>query len=81
MDSVVFQLSTNPLNDIAKPKFLVHLKALCLLINQAFYQYVHGAVRYSYVLVRAVQYQPQAGTRWCSTAAVVVPVQPVPKQY
>ena len=49
--------------------------------DQAFYQYVHGAVRYSYVLVRAVQYQPQAGTRWCSTAAVVVPVQPVPKQY
>ena len=50
-------------------------------VRQAFYQYVHRAVRYSYVLVRAAQYQPQAGTRWCSTAAVVVPVQPVPKQY
>ena len=43
--------------------------------NQGFYQYVHGAVRYSYVLVRAVQYQPQAGTRWCSTAGVMVPKQ------
>ena len=40
--------------------------------TQAFYQYVHGAVRYSYVLVRAVQYQLQAGTSWYSTAAVVV---------
>jgi hypothetical protein len=28
-----------------------------------------------------VQYQPQGGTRWCSTAAIMVPVQPVLKQY
>jgi hypothetical protein len=49
--------------------------------QQAFYQYVLGAVRYSYVLVQAVQYQPQGGTRWCSTAAIMVPVQPVLKQY
>ena len=31
---------------------------------QAFYQYVLQAVRYSYVLVQAVQYQPQGGTRY-----------------
>ena len=31
--------------------------------NQGFYQYVLRAVRYSYVLVQAVQYQPQGGTR------------------
>jgi hypothetical protein len=31
--------------------------------EQAFYQYVLQAVRYSYVLVQAVQYQPQGGTR------------------
>jgi hypothetical protein len=30
---------------------------------QGFYQYVLRAVRCSYVLVQAVQYQPQGGTR------------------
>jgi hypothetical protein len=32
------------------------------LYRQGFYQYVLRAVRYSYVLVQAVQYQPQGRT-------------------
>ena len=34
-----------------------------VIATQGFYQYVLRAVRYSYVLVQAVQYQPQGSTR------------------